>query len=589
MTASIAYRGYLETVRAEGWDAAVRRMIADAPAGARGAMLRTLLDDSRAGWLFLLDKQRDAVALDFGCGLGAVSAALARHCAHVVACDVSLERVQLVRERARSQQLSNLSFVCAGDSLRLPFPDAYFDLVILNGVFDQVFDHHHGDPTTMRLAFLREVNRTLKPAGQLYLASERSPADSREAQRRTAIPRQRRLLVRAGFASTHQYSLLPSFRHIDQIVDLADTSQMQPVLPLYRGQSRIRQTLLRGRLHKYVAPSVGIVASKRSRDARFVDRLVRHVYAALTPATPNSRCAVRHYRLSQKGMLILEANGPSGDLIIRVPLNPIARHHAQRNASATAAVHTDAAIPTELRACVPRPLGAGEYDGTPYFAETRIHGCEASALESPALRARALRAGVDFAVALHQSGGATTFLDAASYDTLVEGQITAMSQLVRGEAYDNVVARIRDYLWTHLLRERLPLLRQMGDFALSNLIVAPADAHLDGVIDWDRSRAHGLPLLDVAHLFASSSWASMCAGDVLTRMLLPQQFDAQQHQNWESYRERMALPAASVRPLCVVWWLDFIGGRLDTSAPLDEAWVTRNVRNVLDYARENLR
>lgn len=578
-------RTYVETARSEGWDTAVRCMIASVPQSARSAEIRTLLDDSRAGWVFLLERPHGAVALDLGCGLGAVSMSLARHCASVVACDSVPERVQLVRERARTAGLRNLFCLCAGDTPCLPFPDGHFDFVVVTNSSEPTGARRGVDRDEQQRAFLQEIHRVLKPDGQLYMAAERDRQRTGLRAYLTRVPAPRRMLAAAGFSACRFYSLLPSVRIVDQIVDLSNRSQMRMALPLYRGQSRLRQSLLRGYWHQHLAPSVAVVASKRMPQSRFVDRLVRHVYSSImaTARVP----AVRHYMLSQKGMLILQVDAGGIDVIIRVPLSPIARRHAERNATATREIHADDTIPSQVRERLPRPLDEGVYDGVAYFVETQIRGRGADTLDPPLLRDRAFRAGVGFAITLH---GATSeaLVDETAFDAVAGENINAVERLVHDEAYEAVFTYMRAYLRRELIG--LPLVRQIGDFALSNLIIDPVDASLAGVIDWDRSRPQGLPLLDVVHLSASSSWAaSMWAGDFVIRMFSAPPQDAAQHESLKTYRDHIGIPASAVRALCLAWWLDFINARLDTTAPLDDAWITRNVRNVLSNVSEPLR
>jgi SAM-dependent methyltransferase len=79
--------------------------------------------------------------LDAGCGSGSMARLLAaRHPgARVVGVDIRPDYVAYARERARTEGLGNLGFE-QGDIVRLPFPDASFDLVWSKYVLQWVKD-----------------------------------------------------------------------------------------------------------------------------------------------------------------------------------------------------------------------------------------------------------------------------------------------------------------------------------------------------------------------------------------------------------------------------------------------------------------
>jgi SAM-dependent methyltransferase len=96
--------------------------------------------------------------LDLGCADGGYAAELLRQgAAEVVGVDAEEERIV----QAAARKLPHTSFHVA-QSEDLPFPDAYFDGVFMNEVFEHVTDEK---------ATLREVARILVPGGRLVLIS----------------------------------------------------------------------------------------------------------------------------------------------------------------------------------------------------------------------------------------------------------------------------------------------------------------------------------------------------------------------------------------------------------------------------------
>ncbi|MBI4493703.1 MAG: class I SAM-dependent methyltransferase, partial [Chloroflexi bacterium] len=74
----------------------------------------------------------DRRILDVGCGLGMYVARLAQFSDHVYGVDIDLEKVVLA-----SPSLPNIFEAPAED---LPFPDASFDVILLNEVLEHVND-----------------------------------------------------------------------------------------------------------------------------------------------------------------------------------------------------------------------------------------------------------------------------------------------------------------------------------------------------------------------------------------------------------------------------------------------------------------
>lgn len=117
--------------------------------------------DGTAGYIDIPD---GGVALDIGCGSGALAIAVAKKNpnANVIGCDrwgkeyASFSKL-LCKENARAEGVENIKFR-KGDATALPFEDETFDAVMSNYVY-------HNIPTNDRQAILLETLRTLKKGG----------------------------------------------------------------------------------------------------------------------------------------------------------------------------------------------------------------------------------------------------------------------------------------------------------------------------------------------------------------------------------------------------------------------------------------
>ena len=103
--------------------------------------------------------------LDIGCGGGLdslVAALLVGPSGKVVGIDLSPEMIRRANNNLQKTNLNNVIFQeYSGE--RIPFPDASFDVVLSNGVFNLISD---------KLMALKEVHRVLKMGGRLMMADQ---------------------------------------------------------------------------------------------------------------------------------------------------------------------------------------------------------------------------------------------------------------------------------------------------------------------------------------------------------------------------------------------------------------------------------
>jgi len=111
------------------------------------------------------DPKPEDVALDVATGTGNAAFAIAGAVHSVIGLDVSDGMIAQAQSRAEHEEVRNVEFRL-GSAEEMPFPDAWFDLVVARHAphhFHRV-DH-----------FLAEVRRVLKPNGRFVMADQVSP------------------------------------------------------------------------------------------------------------------------------------------------------------------------------------------------------------------------------------------------------------------------------------------------------------------------------------------------------------------------------------------------------------------------------
>ena len=138
---------------------------------------------------FLWPADSNSRILDAGSMWGGLTIPVAQHCGEIYAIDKTIETLEFLKIRAAQMGLDNIH-VAASPVQKVPFPDKYFDMVLLSGVLEWValdqevtLETHWGkrrtdtkvyqeNPRVVQLKVLRELQRVIKPGGYLYLAIE---------------------------------------------------------------------------------------------------------------------------------------------------------------------------------------------------------------------------------------------------------------------------------------------------------------------------------------------------------------------------------------------------------------------------------
>lgn len=110
--------------------------------------------------------------LDLGCGWGGLSFWMANGFESVYALDIELDGLKFMNIRASQEGTHNIRSV-QGNVFSLPFPNNFFDLVVLNGVLEWIGTFaNDAPPQVMQERALEEISRVIQPDGTLCLGIE---------------------------------------------------------------------------------------------------------------------------------------------------------------------------------------------------------------------------------------------------------------------------------------------------------------------------------------------------------------------------------------------------------------------------------
>ena len=456
----------------------------------------------------------------------------------VVSMDLSFERLLVLRERAVSEGLNNITCVHGGDTGRLPFVDGTFDIVCLNGVLEWLGSSCPSDPGAVQLNALREIRRVLRDDGQIYIGIENRfgfryflgrPEEHCDLRYASLLPRAvanwycqyrkghpyhthtysfsalRQLLSQSGLGSVAVWWPYPDYREFNALYELTNPASLdQSYRPKKWWKRLIKSALVRTGTFARLAPSFGAVASPCPHAPSFLGRLVNATAESLGERWSLLDVLVRRARHSrQVHVTVAEGNGKTPAAIFKIPLDPPSQ--GQLRSGTARCEEARRWLPgCEL---LPRTLKAGSFEGQAFSVEAYIPGVNGDTLVRPGRNEGELYGrACDFLVQLI---AATKYQAPASRENIVRW---ALGQEASGTAavgpqtpapWGWAVDRITGLIGGRLL----PFCHSHGDYHLGNLRFDKA-LNLTGVLDWDWSVPCARPLDDVLS-FLLDSWVNL--------------------------------------------------------------------------------
>jgi ubiquinone/menaquinone biosynthesis C-methylase UbiE len=502
--------------------------------------LDNLVVDGRYAWKTLLNLTPGSVVLDYGCGLGNLSKNLAPHVSKMYAMDLTFRRLQFARHRFTKFNLGNeIRLLAGGDGPYLPFPDGFFDCIILSGVLEWIGEgdcswmysgtraakatkmvrSHFGqhNPRTIQLHALREIRRVLKKSGQLFIAIENRlnyeyfkgrPDHHSELRYGSLLPRflanlysivtsrapyrtytysihgYTRLLEEAGFPKNEFFGFLPGYSKLQEIVPVAVDIRRWTTGSPDKFKDKIKH-------NKHFVPAFGIVSSPFSSDQpRLLDRLLDDVKKTLGQKGMERECTISRYIVTAKDKAVL--SGHYGDTAIVLKLALTQQVFRGEETNCAMLVRLKELIPAQ-DSISPRFLARGQVNNLDYFVETQLKGQELAEILQMFGRTSHLRLVVQLLERMNPSrleSPAVAF-EGEFYHECVSRPLESLFEVIEDRKVRDAVG---SYFRKRLYGMKLVSGLRHGDFSVHNII--GENGKLKGLIDWGGGTVQGIPVLD---------------------------------------------------------------------------------------------
>ena len=158
------HRMFLEKLKTKNWEEASAEMYHPDKLWDYEMMV----NQSRSDFLFLLDIQKDNLALVIGADLGQITLPLSRFC-NVIALENDPDKIEIMKIRAKQENRNNIEFVLS-DFHDTKFETDKFDLVIVNN-FEEINSFGNKDQIINQSKLLDDVHSILKSGGTVYFGA----------------------------------------------------------------------------------------------------------------------------------------------------------------------------------------------------------------------------------------------------------------------------------------------------------------------------------------------------------------------------------------------------------------------------------
>lgn len=443
-----------------------------------------------------------------------------------------------------------------------------FDLFVLNDMRGRVLNSRGASGL---VGLLKAANKNLKPGGRCYLGFRNTNAifnhwasSSFRDRKKLLSPKQvlEKLTV-AGFPPALIQSH-PFLLEVDRIVEVLPARGYRSVKNATSWRERIKERCYGGFGANRFAPGYGLVANMAPKSLSFVDALA-HRLASL-PDVPRNQEMLRCQILADGKAFFSFGAGTSryGQLIVVVTRNR--QSVIRRKAEAAILDRLRATLP-QLVDRLPRVIDSGSIGQYQYYVYPEFPGMTIEGVVPGVDIAE--RNAMHFIADLHRMTAESIVASELDFQRII-GPICGQA-ISRYPSMQTEVRSLAVALKARWIGQKQLVVWMHGDFKLENVVIDPSSLAVAGVIDWELSTQHGLPMLDALYLlaYARRSTKGTSYENVYREMILPWQFTAHEQDLLNTYLAAIPYFARDQKMWAGLYLLHELGVRrmYDLSAP----------------------
>jgi hypothetical protein len=399
---------------------------------------------------------------------GCLAPQLARHAKLIVVYCNDYKESQILKDYLIREKIENAGIV-VGSLDAWPFRDHIFDIACLGRLY-----------CSRLLPALSEIKRTLNIAGQAYLYDILDRSDQfikRCMSQRSFL----RSLKKTGLVRN------AAIEHYPNLFEARFLKTISSGAPRFSGsqiKDSIKLFLNKGIFGGIYLHSGNKTKSKRGRS------MLEGIRVQLESDTGlRLRGADLIWVGTEDGVV-----ADYGAAIARLPQSPLNLKRCERNFETLEKLEKK-----KLPIIVPKALNRGDYQGQPYYAESKIIG--ASIDLNPPTEKQMVRLYEEALGILTSPDFILGQINESEFNLLIDKEVQGLTPFI-AENDKNIMLSSIDVARSILLSCKIPMAVHHGDFKCSNFI-CDKNRHIYGIIDWDLSRIPGFPLLDLFTLHYS--------------------------------------------------------------------------------------
>lgn len=458
----------------------------------------------QSGWQYLLDLRRsDASVLCYDCTKGATSLLLSRLYRRVTVINARAEQLETIERHLSLEGVTTVSYRIvrhAADFLALG--DLPYDGIVIHDIGATIVRRaHDGDELPSLEELLKGAHAVLAADGFAYLGMRnrhsylrvrdgwRNAADRRSLTADTA----KRALAAAGFGAIAAYPFLLEGACVAEVIPGRGYRSAKGAFAL---GGKFKESVLGRWGASRFASGYGLVSHKDDATRQSaLDRLLNgHLEYGLP--IPPGRHELKRYLVLNWGKVILaigQGSSRYGECVLILSGERQPTQSRRREAQVLRAL---AARSLSMGKYIPRYLGEFAVDGATCFVMRAIPGVSidqpVSWLDELTVQA------TDFIARFQSETCCTRTIDEAAYSRLF-GELFRRAR-ARNAPVAPELASLEAAVRAVVMGMNLPVVWVHGDYKIENLIFDDTTRELRGVIDWEHSDEHGLPMLDLLYL-----------------------------------------------------------------------------------------